>query len=111
MEKLRELLELICSDMLLDLPVTAEIAHQQVERIQSLTEEIQTHKDNIIKSTSSTRSKLQNINISQDKVKTLHLAASNLEDKLHGTSYQLSERDKIHNNILKILRDFEKVIV
>ena len=109
MERLREMLDLICSDMLMDLPLTADIAHHQVEAIQGLTEEVITQKDNIIKSTSLTRSKLQNTNIPEDQVKSLHLAASNLEDKLHGTSYQLSERDKIHSNLLNILRDFEKV--
>ena len=44
MERLREMLDLICSDMLMDLPLTADIAHHQVEAIQGLTEEIITQK-------------------------------------------------------------------
>ena len=48
------------------------------------------------------------MNIPEEEVKTLHQTASELEDKLHGTSYQLAEREKIHSNIFNLLKDFEK---
>ena len=108
MERLRELLDLICNDMLLNLPGDSAEAENQLKQIQNLCGQLQNHKDDVIKTTSETRSKSQNMNIPEEEVKTLHQTASELEDKLHGTSYQLAEREKIHSNIFNLLKDFEK---
>ena len=108
MERLRELLDLICNDMLLNLPGDSAEAENQLKLIQNLCGKLQNHKDDVIKTTSETRSKSQNMNIPEEEVKTLHQTASELEDKLHGTSYQLAEREKIHSNIFNLLKDFEK---
>ena len=70
---------------------------------------IKVQKDDVIQVTSATRTKSQNPNVSPEEAKNLHLAAANLDDKLHGTSYQLAEREKIHALLLTLLEDFEKV--
>ena len=49
MERLRELLDLICNDMLLNLPGDSAEAESQLKLIQNLCGKLQNHKDDVIK--------------------------------------------------------------